>query len=224
LTEDPRPSGDLLAVDPEQALSDALAHRSEIEAMHSALANDDTSVRLAHNLTRPDLTFTGFYQASGIGASQGAFGTSMNQAFGFGAPGYGGELSLSLPLRNRAAQARLGSALVARTQDNYTNRKLHETIQREVKDALHQLDLAKLSLSAGAVSFALAQKTLAADQRKFELGAETNYFVLDAQSRLAQAELSLLDAQINYQIARASVGHAVGNLLAPYRIEIKEIQ
>jgi len=224
LTETPKPSGELVNVDPEQALTDALVRRPELDAARAALANDETSVRLARSLAKPDLSFTGFYQTSGIGANPSAFGASMSQAFGFGAPGYGGQLSLSLPVRNRAALARIGTAMVTQTQDRYTDRKLHETITREVKNALHQLDIAKLELSAGAASVDLAQKTLAADQRKFELGAETNYFVLDAQSRLAQAELSLLDAQINYQIARASVEHATGNLLASYRVQIRENQ
>jgi len=45
-------------------------------------------------------------------------------------------------------------------------------------------------LAAGTTSFELAQKSLASEQRKFELGAETNFFVLDAQTKLAQAELT----------------------------------
>ena len=38
----------------------------------------------------------------------GGFGTSMSQLFGFGYPGYGGTLSLTLPVRNRGGQADAG--------------------------------------------------------------------------------------------------------------------
>ena len=101
-------------------------------------------------------------------------------------------------------------------------RQVREQITREVRNAVQQLDEARQALVAGTVSFELAQKTLASEQRKFELGAETNYFVLDAQTRLAQAELILLQSQVNYRVAQAAVGHSTGDLLSPYRVQIAE--
>jgi outer membrane protein TolC len=66
----------------------------------------------------------------------------------------------------------------------------------------------------------LAEKTLAAEQRKYELGAETIFFVLDAQTKLAQAELDLLQAQVSYKMALTAVDHATGGLLGPYQVQI----
>lgn len=234
LTEPPQPAGELQSTDAESALAQALNQRPEIEVVADSLANDETSIRLAHNQLLPNLSFTGFYQSSGLGGNQynlnngklispGGFGSSFNQLFGFGYPGYGGTLTLNLPLRNRAAKASLGSALVSRTHDLYTERQVHEQLIREVNNAMHQLEEAKLALTAGTVSFDLAQKSLASDQRKYELGAETNFFVLDSQTKLAQAELVLLQTQINYQLALASVGHATGDLFSPYRVKIAEL-
>ena len=195
---------------------------------------DETSIRLAKNQLEPNLSLQGFYQSNGLGGNQynltngqliapGGFGSSMNQLFGFGYPGYGGTLSLTLPVRNRGGQATLGNALVSRTHDLYSGGQIREQITREVRDAVHQLEEAKEALAAGAASFDLAQKTLAADQRKFELGAETNFFVLDAQSRLAQAELIQLQTQVSYRIAQAAVGHSTGDLLSPYHVQIAEL-
>jgi len=105
----------------------------------------------------------------------------------------------------------------------YSGAQIREQITQEVSNAVHQLEEAKLALSAGTASFDLAQKSLASEQRKYELGAETNYFVLDAQSKVAQAELILLQTQVNYQVALASVSHATGNLLGPYHVKIAEL-
>jgi len=80
-----------------------------------------------------------------------------------------------------------------------------------------------VALKAGTASYNLAQKSLAADQRKYELGAETNFFVLDSQTKLAQSELDLLQTQINYQIARATLDRAIGSLLEPYHVQIAEL-
>jgi outer membrane protein TolC len=233
LTEMPQPREELAVVDPEAALKDALQYRPEIKVNSVSLANDETSIRLAHNQLKPDLSLTGFYQSSGLGGNQydlatgqliapGGLRSSFGQVFGFGFPGYGGSLTLRLPVRNRAGQASLGNALVARSRDLYNGRQTREQITREVSDAVHQLEEAKLALAGGKESFALAQKSLAADQRKFELGAETNFFVLDSQSRLAQAELVLLQTEINYQLALAQFDHATGKLLDPYHLKIEE--
>jgi outer membrane protein len=231
LTESPEPA-ELEAIDADTVLNDALSSRPEIEAANDALLADQDSVRLAHNQLRPDLELNGFYQSSGLGGNQyslttgqltstGGIGTSFNQLVGFGFPGYGGQLTLNLPVRNRAGQARLGNSLVARTRDLYTSRQVEEQIARQARDALNQFDSAKLSLAAAESSQDLARKSLAADQRKFELGAETNFFVLDSQSRLANAELVLLQTRISYQLALAAIHHASGKLLAPYHLQIE---
>jgi outer membrane protein len=234
LTERPEPVGELENIDTETALAQALSQRPELDAVKDALANDETSIRLAHNQLEPNLQLQGFYQSSGLGGNEydllsgklvapGGFSSSMSQLFGFGYPGYGATLSLTLPIKNRGGQAALGSALVSRTHDLYAGGQIREQITREVHDAVHQLEEARMALAAGTTSFDLAQKTLASEQRKYELGAETNFFVLDAQTRLAQAELILLQTQVNYRIALAAVDHATGDLLGPYHVQIAEI-
>jgi outer membrane protein TolC len=231
LTEKPEADGELEKIDAETALTQALNQRPELDAIRDALANDETSIRLAHNQLEPNLQLQGFYQSNGLGGNQynlatgqfvapGGFGSSMSQLFGFGYPGYGGTLSLTLPVRNRGGQASLGNAFVARTHDLYSSSQIREQITLDVRNAIHQLEEARNALAAGGASFELAQKTLASEQRKFELGAETNFFVLDAQTRLAQAELTLLQTQVNYRVALAAVGHSTGDLLAPYHVKI----
>jgi outer membrane protein len=234
LVEKPDPAGAMETIDPEAAMKKALSARPEIAASAAALAGDETSIKLAHNALKPDLSLTGFYQSNGVGGNEynlntgqlvstAGLGASFSQMFGFGFPGYGGTLTLNLPIRNRGAQANLGTALVTRRRDLYSSQMTREQIVRQVKDALHLLEEAKLNLAAGQTSLDLAQKSLAADQRKYELGAETNFFVLDSQTRLAQSELDLLQTQINYQIARATVDRATGSLLEPYQVQIAEL-
>jgi outer membrane protein TolC len=233
LTEKPEPEGDLRTIDAAAALREAFAQRPEFEAIRYALANDDTSIRLAHNHLEPDLSLTGFYQSNGLGGNQysltnqlisrGGLGSSFDQLFDFGYPGYGATLTLNLPLKNRAAQADMGSALTSRHRDLYSAQQVREQITQEVSNAVHQLEEAKLTLAAGKTALDLAQKTLAAEQRKYELGAETIFFVLDAQTKLAQAESDLLQTEVQYQAALASVDHATGRLLEPYGVQIAEL-
>src|SRR5215469_13122853 len=206
LTENPEPVGELKVMDVGSALQEALQKRPEVEAARHALEGDDVNVRLAQNHLQPDLSLTGFYQSNGGNqyslpspgqiVSRGGLGTSLNQLFGFSYPGYGATPTLNLPLRNRAAQADLGSALVTRHRDLYSEQQVREQITLDVNNSVHQLEVAKLTLEAGKTALDLAEKTLLADQRKYELGSETIFFLLDSQTRVATARANLLQAQI----------------------------
>lgn len=229
LTEKPEPEGDLRTIDAAAALQQALTKRPEFGSVHAALANDDTRIRLAHNHLLPELDLTGLYASNGLGgnglnsANQRISSSSLSQMFGFNYPTYGAQLSLTLPIRSRAAKAELGSALVSRRGDLYGERQLREQVMLDVNNAVHQLEQAKLSIAAGKDSVDLAQKSMAAEQRKYELGSGTIFLVLEAQTELAAAEQSLLQAEVGYQLAVASVDHATGELLEPYYVQIAEL-
>jgi outer membrane protein TolC len=228
LTERPEPSGELRTIDTVEALKQATDRRSEVAAAQRLLEGDDVSIRLAHNHILPDLQLAAFYQGSGVGgnvsfagiSTKGGVGTSLNQLFTFGFPGYGASLTLNLPIKNRAAQADLGTALVNRHRDLHSMQQVREQITLDVNDAVHRLEEAKLTLEAGKAALDLAQKTLAADQRKYELGDQGVFFLLDSQNRVALARGNLLQAQIDYQNAVAALDYATGNLLETYQVQI----
>jgi outer membrane protein TolC len=234
LIEQPGSDNELRNIDAGTALQQALAQRPELEAAGYALENDDTSIRLARSQMKPDLSLSGLYISNGLGGNQfdintgamisrGGFGSSFDQLFGFSYPAYGARLSLDFPIKNRAAQADMGNALVSRHRDLYSSQQVREQVTLDITNAVHQLEQANLTLAAGKTALDLAQKTLAAEQRKYELGAQPIFFTLDAQAKLALAESDLLRAKVNYQIALAAVDHATGNILQPYNVQIADL-
>lgn len=227
LTENPDPSGALMSVDVPGALQKAFAYRPEMESMREQLAADDINVRVAHNGLEPDLSLVGRYTTTGLNSNivngnfaAGTYGSAINQMFGFGYPTYEFGVNLKYPFRNHQAQAAMGDALAARRADRYSDRLLHEQITLAVSNAVHALDESKLSMQAAKTALDLSQKTLQAEQHKYELGAETVFFVLEAQTELTQAQESLVQAQVNYQVATAQVDHDTGNLLERYQVQI----
>jgi outer membrane protein len=230
LTERPEPGDELRSIDAASALQTALTKRPEFEVAQAALARDETQIRLARNHLLPQLDVMALYASNGVGGSTGIDTTGqplssswLTQMFGFGFPTYEAQLTLSLPLKNRAAKAEMGSALVSRRSDLYNQRFIREQVSLDVTNAVHQLEQAKLSVAAGKEALDLAQKTLAAEQRKYELGSGTIFFVLEAQTELASAQQSLLQSEVGYQIALASVDHATGELLEPYHVQIADL-
>jgi outer membrane protein len=233
LTDQPAPLGDLPATDIPSALSRALANRPEFEAARQQLASDELNLRLAHNNLKPDLELSGFYSGNGVAGDQpnptpppavlrSGLADSLNQVFHFTYPAYGATLSLNLPIKRHSAEANLADALTSRQQDQYFERRTSQGITLEVTNAVHSLEQAKLSMEAAKIAADLARDTLRADERKYELGAEPVFFVLDAQTQLAQAELNLIQAQVNFQVAVAQLDHATGDLLEHHHVQIAE--
>ncbi|HEY6351671.1 MAG TPA: TolC family protein [Candidatus Angelobacter sp.] len=234
LTEKAEPTGTLAGVDLQEILSQALNNRRELEAQKQQLAIDDTNVKLANNNLKPDLNLGASYTSNGLGGvvfgadalgnpilvSNGGFSDSLSQIGGFSFPTYGMSLQLRLPIRNSAAQADLGVALVSKRKDLYQKRSVEQTISSEVKNAVHDLEQAELVITAAQTSRDLSAKNLSAEERKYQLGAETIFFVLDAQNQLSQAELALVQAQISYQRALAEVDHATGSLLDKHKVSL----
>ena len=140
LTEKPEPEGELRTTDTATALQQALTKRPELDAVHAALSRDQTSIRLAHNHLLPQLDLTGAYASNGLGGTQFTdagikrTSSSMNQLFGFTYPTYYAQLSLTLPLKNRAAKAEMGNALVSRRSDLYTERQTREQVMLDVSN------------------------------------------------------------------------------------------
>jgi outer membrane protein TolC len=237
LVESAEPSGELVQVDTQEAIASALAHRPELEAFRQQMAASDIAIRVDHNSLLPNLSLSGLYQSWGLGGnqynisttppvliSQGGLGNAFSQIGGFGYPTYGFTLSLTLPIKNHSAEANLGNAMVERRRTQYQTREEEEEITLQVATAVHQLEEARISLNASRVAYDLSHKSLEAEERKYQLGAETIFFVLQAQTVLATAEANVLQAEISYQLARAAVDHSTGMLLGHYKIEVQKIK
>jgi outer membrane protein len=190
------------------------------------------NIRLARNNTEPQLSISGMYQGNGLGGDQFSFtvpgqivsrtgfASAFTQMFGSTYPGYGFTVSLSLPVRNHLAEANLADARSSKEHDLYAQRQVQQAITLDVANAVHQLEEYKLSMAAAKIALNLSQKTLDAEQHKYELGAETVFFVLEAQTELTQAQQALLQSQISYQVAVAAVQHATGDLLNRFQVQI----
>src|SRR5438046_1909268 len=182
LIDQPEPLGDLLNTDIATALARALANRPEFEAARQQLASDELIIRLAHNSLKPELELSGFYTGNGVAGHKfntatppqlitiTGIGDSLGQSLHFTYPGYGASLTRSLPIYNHTAETSIGDAVVSNRRVRYAERRTSQHIPPEVTSAVRALEEAKLSMEASKVALDLAQKSLRADERKYELG------------------------------------------------------
>jgi outer membrane protein len=213
----------------EEAISSALQKRPELSAVRRHQSVNDLNARVARDLMVPQVNLSAFGGGNGLAGNQipvvntlgtapamltsTGLGEALHQTFAFQAPTYGFQLSLTVPVRNSSAEQSLADALVSRARDRYTERQLEQQVIQDVKLAMSQIQSSAAQIEAAKTARDLAQKNVEAEQQKYELGGVTAFEVLDAQTRLATVESSLLEAYVGYRKTLISYQRAVWTLL-----------
>jgi len=88
-----------------------------------------------------------------------------------------------------------------------------QAIRTEVFDALDSLTQSWQRILAARLETVLAARTLAAEERQFDVGLRTSTDVLDASASLADAQSREVAALSSYQIALVDLAFATGTSL-----------
>jgi outer membrane protein TolC len=147
--------------------------------------------------------------------------SSLDQIFQFRYPTYSMGLSLNLPLRNRRAAADLANASIQKKRDLYQLRSQEQRIRQEVLNAVAGVELAKAALEQATVARDFAQKRVDAEQKKYDLGVQVAFFVLEAQTDLALANADVVAQSIAYRRSMLDLLQATGELLEARGVSIR---
>jgi HAE1 family hydrophobic/amphiphilic exporter-1 len=123
-------------------------------------------------------------------------------------------VQVSLPLRNRTAEAQLGRALVEGERIGTQREQLEQTIQVEVRNALQAMRSAEARLRAAVATRGANEQQFASEQRKLDAGQSTVFLVLERQTALTEARALELRAQTDLNKAIADLQRATGNALS----------
>jgi outer membrane protein len=130
-------------------------------------------------------------------------------------------LTLNLPLRNRTAEANLGRSLAEGKQIEAQRQKTEQLIEVEVRNSLQAVETAKKRVDAAKNSRVNAELQYQSEQRKFDAGQSTNFFVLDRQNALSAARGRELRALTDYTKAVAELQRALSTTLSSNNVEVK---
>jgi outer membrane protein len=161
--------------------------------------------RLAPGFQRPG-TPSGF-------VTQVGYGDSLNQLINSTSPDKGVGLTLSIPLRNRVAQATQVRSELEYRQAQMRLQQTENQIRIEVRNAQFSVTQNRAAVEAAQAAVDLGRQSLDAEQKKFALGASTSTLVLQNQSALATAESNLVSAMAAYEKAQVELDRATGLLL-----------
>ncbi len=119
--------------------------------------------------------------------------------FGFGYPMYSFGLTLRLPIKNHQASADMADALVAKKRDALNVRTVRQQVRLDVLTAVSQVESSKDAMKLSVVAQDFSRKYMEAEQKKYELGNSTIFFVLQAQGALVSAESSVVQNSVSYR-------------------------
>ena len=122
-------------------------------------------------------------------------------------------VQISLPLRNRTAEAQLGRSLVEGERLGTQREQLEQTIQVDVRNALQAVRSSEARLRAAAATRQANEQQFASEQRKLDAGQSTTFLVLQRQTELTDARALELKAQTDLNKAIADLQRATGNSL-----------
>ena len=122
-------------------------------------------------------------------------------------------VQISLPLRNRTAEANLGRALVEGERIGTQREQLEQTIQVDVRNALQAVRSSEARLRAAVSTREANEQQFASEQRKLDAGQSTTFLVLERQTNLTEARALELKAQTDLNKAIADLQRATGNAL-----------
>ena len=156
------------------------------------------------------------------GTSQQGFTTAQSQIFHNRFPEYAGQLTLTLPLRNRSAQAEHARALLVQRQLETQAQQLRNAALLDVRNTYIALTQGRAQVAAASKARELQQQTFDAEQKKYQLGASTVFLVIQTQRDLITAQGTEIRALANLEEAKANYERAVGRTLEVNHVTIAD--
>jgi outer membrane protein TolC len=152
----------------------------------------------------------------------GGLGGVWSQILGRNFPDYAIGFQLSVPIRNRSAQADIMRDQLSLRQSELRQRQELNQIRVDVQNAVIGLQQSRARHQAAQKARVLQEQTLDAEQKKYALGASTIFFVIQAQRDLALAQATEVAALSTYNRARVALDRATGQILAAHNVNVEE--
>jgi outer membrane protein TolC len=209
-----RPTFSTQAPDIDGAIRKALTNRTDLDQSRKQIQANDISLRNLSDQRLPALDLTASYGLAGVGGTQfirSGLGGSISQTIPSGysdalriladqtAPTWNVAVNFNYPIGASSADANLARARVQQQQTIAEARQMELQIAAEVTNAGLLVESNRERMQAAQAARDLAEKRLDAEQSRFDVGLSTNFFVVQAQRDLRDAQNAELRALLDYR-------------------------
>src|SRR5215510_3619424 len=129
-------------------------------------------------------------------------------------------VAFNFPLKNRLAEGQLGRVVAEGRKIGAQRKTLEQNIEVEVRNAVQAVETARLRVDTAKASREAAAKQSESEQRRFQAGLSTTYFVLERQNNLSSAQGRELKAMTDYSKAISELQRVMGTTLTSTNVEM----
>ncbi len=215
-----------------ELLAEAYRQRPDLAQAGLQVTNSELSLKGSNNNLRPEIDLVGIAENNALAgtpylpagtpdpALTGGYGTALEQIATRKNPTYGIGLNVTLPLRNRVAEADAARDQIQLRQTQVRERQLRNQVQLEVEDAVIAMRRSRASYAAALQTRKLQEESLEIEQLKFSEGTSTSFFVIQYESYVAQARSAVVVSAAAYLKARAALERATGTILDRHGVDL----
>lgn len=207
-----------IVVNIDEAVRTALDRRTDLRSTRKSLEANDVSIRYFRNQTMPDVNAQVDYGLSGLGGTgfqrgigpfgqgtgdiisrtQRSYGSVLGDLFNNRYPVWTVSLNIGYPIGTSTSEAGLARARLQHSQSQTQLKNQQLQVATQVRDVARQVQTNQKRVEATRVSRTLAERRLEAEEKKFQAGMSTSFFVFQAQRDLSQARANELRAITDY--------------------------
>ena len=158
-----------------------------------------------------------------MGTIEGAPTAALKDAFKFRYDNWSVGLTLDIPLSTILTRAQHVETKLSLEQAQLRLKDQEQEIFLEIKTSVRDVEINYERAQAYRVALELAEKKLEAEQEKFRVGKSTNFFILQYQRDLADAQTAELRSMVDYILSLARLDRALGTTLETKNIRFSDI-
>ncbi len=208
------------------ALDGAVKNRSDLKQAEGNLRNQAIANRFTANGLKPSAGVFGLFAGAGLEGNgletRAGTGDSLWQSLSGEFPEYGGGVSLSIPIRNRVAQADNLRSQLEDSQLRLSLQRLRNQAAVEVRKAMIGLVQGRAQLEAAHEAARLAREIWTGEQERLEAGVSTSYQVILRERDFVAAQQAEVDSSANYAKALVEMDRATGQTLTRRNIQVAD--
>lgn len=137
-------------------------------------------------------------------------------------PTFEGGLNLTLPIRNRAAQAQYAQAELTQRQQQTAYQQTEQNVILNVRQAIIAIQEDRAAVAAAKEARIYNQQSYDDEVKELQLGASSAFTVVEKQVLLTQAESAELADRIQLILAEINLDQALGRTLDVHNISIAD--
>ncbi len=205
------------AFDTNELLARAFEQSPDLAALKVRREELAYQVELASEEIQPQLDLDASFGPTGNGEDP---SEALSNTVRFRDITFGASLNLQHTFGQRTARGRAEGARERLARLEVDIRATETQITQDLVTAVKQAQIAQKRVALGDTVIGLAERNIAAEKARFDLGRATNFDVLERQDELEQAQLQRARAVVDYLLAVTTLDALTGDLLSRYGIRI----